>query len=80
MFDIIKNAENLYKSGELSDLEYKHFTTIKNNAINGLLDLNQISNSNYGKKVLLKSDWRGELDMKDQLQREIYEDYLYGRK
>ncbi len=80
MIPIFNKAKKLYDSGALSDDQYNHFLTIKDNMKNDVLDMNKIANSDYGKKLLLKSDWSGEIDLRDKKQAEKYENYLFGRK
>lgn len=41
--------------------------------------LNKLANTDYGKKVLLKSDWCGSIDLRKVRERKSFEKYLFGK-
>lgn len=81
-FEPVGDAESLYREcrqnvaayhGENS-AEYKDLMTILNS--DDPTKLNKIANTKYGKKALLGSDWYGTINLKNNTQRKIFEDYL----
>jgi hypothetical protein len=80
MVDINRKANRLFENGELTKEHHQDFMMRYNNSENGLLNLKEVSDLEYGKILLLKTDWFGELNLKDKGQRKIYEDYLFGKK
>lgn len=41
--------------------------------------LNKLSNTSFGKKVLLYSDWYGSIDLRKSRERNLFEKYLFGK-
>jgi hypothetical protein len=76
---IINKANRLFEEGTLTDKQYAHFNLVKENANDGIIDLNKIANADYGKSLLLKTDWSGEINLNDKKRVEIYENYLFGK-
>lgn len=80
---ILEGAERLAKRGDLTKLELDHFKGLYKNHYKvkdaGPFPMHDIAQTSYGKKVLLGSDWYGTIDLKNNAQRQIFEDYLLGK-
>jgi hypothetical protein len=76
--DIYKKAKRLTSEGVLSNDNLKHFEdSYEDFNKNGQsFDMHRVSSAEYGKKLLLKTEWRGELNLKDKVQTKIFEEYL----
>ena len=79
MAQFFDKAKNLHTNKLISDDEYNDFLNIVEESEDGLLDLNNIANTVYGKKILLESSWFGEIDLNDKHYKSIYETYLFGK-
>jgi hypothetical protein len=76
--DVYNKAKRLKELGTLTDSNLQHFEeSYEDFKKNGnSFDMHRISSSEYGKKLLLKTQWKGELNLKDKVQTRIFEDYL----
>ncbi|HEV7379364.1 MAG TPA: hypothetical protein VGN64_06195 [Dyadobacter sp.] len=78
-----REVQNLFDTAKkkLSDRQFVRFMKIYNKYKDVVpFPIKQIATENYGKNLLLGSDWQGEIDLDDVIDRKYFEDYLFGKR
>lgn len=75
------HAKSAAFDGLLTDKEFSEISKYLNDCMNKKMDVDMhfIACRSYGKKLLLKSDWGGSIDLTDIDRRSIFEKYIFGR-
>ncbi|RWX00928.1 phage head morphogenesis protein [Flavobacterium cerinum] len=81
---VAKKADYMAEEGMISKTEHEHFTGVyksffKDNKEKEGFPMYDIARTGYGKKLLLGTDWYGEVDLKNNLQKDMFESYLFGK-
>lgn len=78
---LYERASALLKNGTLTDRNFEHFDGLYNyyKTNGGNFNMHDVANTGYGKKLLLGTDWYGKIDLRDEEQRNIFENYLKGK-
>lgn len=74
--DVVRRAHRKLNENDLKDFS----AWLESCEENDHFPMWELANRPYGKDVLLNSDWYGHIDLRNDQQRQIFEDYLFSRK